>query len=42
MTHTKRVAPVTGGANGIGCAIARRLLAAGWLVGIYCRGWCAL
>jgi NAD(P)-dependent dehydrogenase (short-subunit alcohol dehydrogenase family) len=34
MRHAKRVALVTGGANGIGRAIAKYLLAAGWFVGI--------
>jgi NAD(P)-dependent dehydrogenase (short-subunit alcohol dehydrogenase family) len=34
MANAKPVALVTGGANGIGRAIARHLLAAGWRVGI--------
>jgi NAD(P)-dependent dehydrogenase (short-subunit alcohol dehydrogenase family) len=34
MKDTKRVAVITGGANGIGRAIARHLLAAGWCVGL--------
>jgi NAD(P)-dependent dehydrogenase (short-subunit alcohol dehydrogenase family) len=34
MAQTQRVALVTGGANGIGRAIARNLLAADWSVGI--------
>jgi NAD(P)-dependent dehydrogenase (short-subunit alcohol dehydrogenase family) len=34
MAHAKRVALVTGGAKGIGRAIAHYLLAAGWFVGI--------
>jgi NAD(P)-dependent dehydrogenase (short-subunit alcohol dehydrogenase family) len=34
MANAKAVALVTGGANGIGRAIARHLLAAGWRVGI--------
>jgi len=34
MAKTKPVALVTGGANGIGRAIAHHLLAAGWRVGI--------
>ena len=37
MAITKPVALVTGGANGIGRAIARHLLAAGWRVGIIDR-----
>jgi NAD(P)-dependent dehydrogenase (short-subunit alcohol dehydrogenase family) len=34
MKDTKRVTLITGGANGIGRAIARHLLAAGWCVGL--------
>src|SRR6202166_2079539 len=37
MATTKPVALVTGGANGIGRAIAQHLLAAGWRVGIIDR-----
>ena len=34
MASAKPVALITGGANGIGRAVARHLLAAGWRVGV--------